>query len=212
MVFDASSRTPGGESLNSILAKGQNKLAKILHPLIKFRKRMCAVTADVSRAYNGVKLVPEHYKYQQYLWKKDMNPCNGTELMVVKTLIYGVRSAGNQTTCGFEKLADHVIKNHPEHAAGALVLKGKAYMDDLADSEDTIQDCQKIAEDLNFTLAQGGMSVKAYTYSGSKPDEKVSANGETVGLIGYLWNPVVDTITLDIKELFFGKPKRGKLP
>ena len=39
MVFDASARTPGGESLNAILAKGQNKLAKILHLLIRFRRR-----------------------------------------------------------------------------------------------------------------------------------------------------------------------------
>ena len=212
MVFDASSRTPGGASLNCILAKGQNKLAKIINLLIKFRKRRCALTADVSMAYNGIKLAPEHYKYQQYLWKKDLNPENPTETMIVKTLIYGVRSAGNQTMAGFDKLAEHTIEHHPEHEAGAKVLKNKAYMDDITTSRNTRSGCEKIAEDLEFTLSQGSMSVKAFTFSGSKPDKKVSADGEHVGLIGYLWNPEEDTISLDIKELFFGKPKQGKLP
>ena len=52
MVFDASSRTPSGESLNCILAKGQNKLAKIVHLLIQFVMQEYTVTADVSVAYN----------------------------------------------------------------------------------------------------------------------------------------------------------------
>ena len=37
LVYDASSRSPGGESLNEVLAKGENKLARLLHLLIKFR-------------------------------------------------------------------------------------------------------------------------------------------------------------------------------
>ena len=212
MVFDASSRTPGGESLNCILAKGQNKLAKIVHLLIQFITQEFAVTADVSMAYNGIKLAAEHYIYQKYLWKEDLNPDNPTIIMIVKTLIYGVRSAGNQTMAGFDKLADFTIKHFPEHKAGAEVLKKKAYMDDIAASTATEEECRRVAADLEFTLAQGGMNVKAFTFSGHEPDEKVSADGETVGLIGYLWNPVRDTISLDIKELFFGKPKRGKLP
>jgi len=56
------------------------------------------------------------------------------------------------------------------------------------------------------------MSVKAFTFSGNKPDEKVSANGTHVGLAGYLWSPEADTIELDIGPPRLGKAKRGQRP
>ena len=212
MVFDASSRTPGGESLNNVLAKGQNKLAKLLNILLRFRSKQSAMTADVSMAYNGVKLQAEHYRYQRYLWKEDLNPANPLMIMIVRTLIYGVRPSGNLTMAAFDKLSEYCKLHHPEHARGASVLSEDAYMDDILHSEHSPEDCQTVAASLDFTLNLGSMSVKDYTFSGSEPSEKVSADGIHVGLIGLLWNPVNDTVSLDIKELYLGKPRRGKLP
>ena len=212
MVYDASSRTPSGHSLNSVLAKGQNRLEKILHLLLRFRKRQSAISADISMAYNGIKLLPEYYPYQKYLWKPDLDPNSPTVVMVVKTLIYGVKSAGGQTNAGINLLADYCEKNYPEHQRGAKVLRDDIYVDDITASEDTREDCEQIAEDITFTLGLGGMSVKAYTFSGTKPGETVSADGVHVGLVGYLWEPEQDLLKLDIKELFFGKVRRGKRP
>jgi hypothetical protein len=90
MVFDASSKTPGGESLNGCLAKGQNRLCKLQHLLLRFRMGQEAVTADISMAYNGTRLHPEHMKYQRYLWKDGLLPQNPVKVMYVCTLIYGV--------------------------------------------------------------------------------------------------------------------------
>jgi hypothetical protein len=50
MVFDASSKTPGGNSLNGVLANGQNRLCKLQHLLVRFRRGRQAVTADISMA------------------------------------------------------------------------------------------------------------------------------------------------------------------
>ena len=58
--------------MNATLAKGMNKLAKLQHLLIKFRHGSAAVSADISMAYNGTWLKPEYYKFQCYLWKKDL--------------------------------------------------------------------------------------------------------------------------------------------
>ena len=78
LVFDASAKTPGGASLNSVLAKGQNRLARLQHLFIRFRRAKFAVTGDVSMAFNGSKLIPEHFKYQQYLWKENLLPSDET--------------------------------------------------------------------------------------------------------------------------------------
>jgi hypothetical protein len=74
MVFNAGSRMPGSNSLNGVLAKGQSRLCKLQHLLVGFRRGQAAVTADISMAYNGTKLRPEHLKYQKHLWKDDLLP------------------------------------------------------------------------------------------------------------------------------------------
>lgn len=212
LVFDASSRTPGGESLNGTLAKGENKLGQIVHILIRFRRKSSAMTADVSMAYNGIKLRHDNYKFQQYLWKEDLDPENPTRTMVVRTLIYGVRPAGNLTMAGFDCLSEYCRTQFPEHSRGAAVLSDDTYMDDVMHSEDTEEECKQVANSLDFTLSLGTMSVKAYTFSGTEPSDLVSSDGVHVGLLGLRWDPKDDVISLDVKALYLEKPKRGKLP
>lgn len=212
MVFDASSRTPGGSSLNEVLAKGQNKLAKLFNLVLKFRMGKAALAADVSMAYNAVKLVSSEYKYQKYLWVPELEDGVDPVTMVVRTMIYGVKSSGNLTMAGFQLVADYVREHKPELVAGADALADEAYMDDIAASFATVPARDEAAEALERTLAVGGMSAKAVTKSGEVPCEKVSGDGVNVGIVGYLWRPLVDELGVEVKPLFFGKAKRGKLP
>ena len=213
MVFDASSRTPnGGESLNALLPKGQNRLIKILHLLIQFRIGPYAFSCDVSMAYNQVKLAPEFYKYQKYLWIPDLNPDKPVETMIIRTLIYGVKSAGNQTGTGFRRLSEYCKENHPEYIAGAEVLEEKVYVDDGLDSSCTEEERETKIEGVRFTLGLGQMTVKGFTRSGQPPPEELTTNGTEVGALGYIWDPLNDNLMLDIKKLCFGKAKRGKRP
>jgi len=156
-------------------------------------------------------LKPEHLKYQKYLWKDDLLPENPTKVMYVTTLIYGVKPSGQQTQVSLEKLAAH-HRNQGKYLEGATVLENDTYVDDIINSQDTQQDCMVVAEEIVEILARGSMSVKAFTFSGNKPDEKVSADGTHVGLAGYLWSPEADTIELDIGPPRLGKAKRGRRP
>jgi len=170
---------PGGLSLNECLAKGQNKLATLFHLLIKFRALPSAFTADVSMAYNGIQLEDEYIKFQKYLWKPNLDPSQETIIMVILTVIYGVRPSGNLTMEGFSVLAKYVLQHFPEHRLGALALLTKAYMDDILASYKTDEDRDIAAEGLKATLGIGSMEVKAITKSGFKPDPKVSADLES---------------------------------
>ena len=211
LVYNASSTTPGGKSLNTILAKGANMLSKIYDVLLSFRAEASAMSCDVKMAYNGVHLQPEYYKYQRYIWKKDLDPDSDILVMVIITLIYGVKSAGGQTTVGFSLLADYAEEHHPEHNAAAKALK-KAYMDDIAATAKSLEEAKKLAESISFVLALGGLAVKCFTFAGEDPEEAVSSDGVHVGMLGYKWASRADVIKLDVKELYFGKPKKGKLP
>ena len=212
MVFDGSSRTPGGESLNSTLAKGVNTLGNLYNLLIQFRLNKYAFTTDISLAYNNISMDPDHVAYQKYLWRENLDEGNELKVWVILSQIYGIRSSGNITIRGFQVLADHARASHKNLELGAAVLHSEAYMDDILSSHPTEQQMLEASKQLLQVLELGQMKVKALTYVGTKPDETVSADGRTVGLLGMCWDPVADEITLDIKDLFFGKVRRGKRP
>ena len=212
MVMNGSCCTPGGDSLNNILAKGANTLTKIFDILVSFRSKLCALSCDIKMAYNNVWLEPEFYKFQQYLWKEGLDPTNPTIIMVIITIIYGIKPSGQQTIAAFRLLADYCIEHYPQHTAGALAIKMKAYMDDVAASTNSPAESITMAESIAFTLDLASMAVKAFAHSGSAPPEEMSADGIHVGLLGYLWDPLMDVIRLDIKPITFDKPKKGKIP
>ena len=211
LVFNGSSRTSTGHSLNSILAKGENKLPKILHILIKFGSKKSGFTSDISMAYNMLKLFPPFFNYQRYLWQEDLDPDGQFTEMVIKTIIYGVICSGNLTAAGLALIAAHLRENYPVKEKAAEALE-QVYVDDSAHAEDSLEEAKAVAEDVAFGLDLAGMRVKAFTFAGMPPSDLVSADGESVGLLGYLWWPEQDLISLCTKDLFFGKVVRGKQP
>jgi hypothetical protein len=210
LVYDASSRTPGGDSLNDILAVGMNKLGKLLHLLVKFRYGAHCFTSDIQMAYNQLKLDPEFYKYQMYLWKENLSPEEKARVMVVITLIYGVRPAGNLTMAGFMELVKYARELGGKYLLGADALEKCSYMDDIFSSYFSCAERDAAAESLREVLGLGQMTVKAVTKSGVAPSDDVSADGESVGVVGYRWYTALDALKLDIKPLTLGKSKRGQ--
>lgn len=211
MVFDASAKTPGGDSLNGILAKGQNKLVRLQHLLMRLRLRPHAVTADITMAYNGIRLRPEHLQFQKYLWKQGLDPDAPTQVMVVTTMIYGVRSSGQHCQVALERLADYFLERG-ECVGGARALKEDTYVDDIISGQDTRDQCRQVASEVTAVLGKGSMAVKPCTFSGEHPNEAVSADGTNVGLAGYLWAPMEDVLRLDVGPPRLGRAKRGRQP
>jgi hypothetical protein len=131
--------------------------------------------------------------------------------MYVCTLIYGVKPSGQQCQVSLEKLAAH-FKQQGESLEGASVLEKDTYVDDIITSPDSMQDSMFIAGDIERILARGSMGVKAFSYSGAEPSERVSGDGVHVGLGGYLWATKEDEIKLNIGPPRLGKARRGRPP
>ena len=123
LVFNASSRTPNGESLNAILCKGQNQLTKLYDILIKLRFGKEALIGDIRMMYNNVKLADQYLKYQKYLWRENLEPDNPIETYVITTLIYGVKPSGNQCIHALKLVADECNERYPEHKLGDHAVK-----------------------------------------------------------------------------------------
>ena len=125
LVFDASSKTPGGDSLNQVLAKGSNSLGNLFSLLMKFRLKSSGFCADVSMAYNGIRLASEHISFQKFLWKEGMWDISPLEIWVVLTLIYGIKSAGQQTIAGFGFLGAEAVGIEAFKALGTKEFEEK---------------------------------------------------------------------------------------
>ena len=212
MVFDASSATPGGSSLNNVLAKGENRLIKLHTILVKFRSAPSGFTADISMAYNQVHLRPEHYRFQLFLWRDSLDLNAPVEPWVITTLIYGVRPSGNIMQSAFNVLAEHAKKHHPKHVSGAAVLQGEAYVDDILHPAVSHDAARTDADSLLYVLNLAGVTVKGFTFAGSAPAPDLSTDGKSVGLVGIKWQVEEDLISAEAKPIFFGRAKRGKLP
>ena len=50
----------------------------------------------IKKMYSSVKLVEDDWLLQLHIWKNNLDPRKLPEEKVIKTLIYGVKSSGNQ--------------------------------------------------------------------------------------------------------------------
>ena len=107
-VFDASSKTSGGGSLNDNLAKGKSNLVNLFGMVMGWRIGKIAIHGDISQFYNCVLLDKRDWKFQKVVWYEDLNMENEMKKGVVRTLIYGVTCVSNQTEYTKHLLRDRV--------------------------------------------------------------------------------------------------------
>ena len=132
MVFDASQPTNSGYSLNDLLCKGRNNMNRLVEVFIRWRSHKIAFHTDVAKMYNSIKLDTKDWCYQRYLWRDELCEENPIEEKIIKTLIYGVKSSGNQSETGIRKVAEMSKIEYP--LVYQIVLKD-IYVDDCLSGE-----------------------------------------------------------------------------
>jgi len=209
LVFDASQPTSSGFSLNQIIAKGRNNMNKLIEIIIRWSMRKIGYHTDVRKMYNTIKLVENHWCLQRYLWDNELNPSDQPKEKIIKTLIYGVKSSGNQAERALRQTSFYSKDTHPRVHQ---VVSTDVYVDDCISGESSLEKAMQTADQLEIVLNKGGFSLKGFTFSGKDPSETLSSNGETIAVGGMLWYPKIDKLSLDVAELNFAKKQRGKKP
>ena len=207
LVFNASMGSKNSCSLNSLLAKGVNGMNKLLEIFIRWRTRRHAFHTDVSKMYNCVKLRKEHWRYQLYLWNDGLDPNAPPRWKTVKSVIYGVRSSGNQAECALRRTAELSRSIYPE-ACSAIV--DDTYVDDCFSGTDSLEDTLKITDEIQTTLSAGGFSLKGFSMSGERPPEHMSLDLESAMVSGTKWFSEGDFFMIPTKEVNLGKKISGK--
>ena len=207
IVYDASQSTSSGYSLNDLLAKGRNNLNRLQEIVIRWTMRRVAIHTDIKKMYNTIKLQEEDWCFQRYIWQKELDPREIPEEKIIKTLIYGVKSSGNQAEYGLRQVAELSRSQYPEVNR---IVSEDIYVDDCITGEDE-KDCALTrADELESVLNKGGFGLKGVSFSGEDPPSTLSDDGKTIFIAGMKWFPKDDVIVLNIGELNFARKQRGK--
>ena len=126
-VFNASSPTASGYSLNDLLAKGRNNMNKLIQIFIRWLTYACAFCTDIQKMYNTIRLAERHWCYQLFLWDDELDPLVEPKICVITSLIYGVKSSGNQAEYALRETASLFKDDYPVQYR---MIQNDTYVDD----------------------------------------------------------------------------------
>ena len=155
--------------------------------------------------YNTVNLQEEDWCLQRYLWEENLNPSKFPQEKIIKTLIYGIKSSGNQAEYALRKAA-----SKSEYPEANIAIQKDVYVDDCLSGANTKEEVMQLADEIQIILSSGGFTLKGFTFSGESLTESLSGDNKSINVAGMKWYPEDDKLELDITELNFNKKHRGK--
>ena len=158
---------------------------------------------------NSVKLVEDEWCLQWYIWQKDLDSRKLPEEKVIKTLIYGVKSSGNQAERGLRKTARLSAEEYPQVHE---IVQNDIYVDDCLSGEENVEKALQKADELELVLNRSDFTLKGIIFTGGDPPSALSADNSSVNVAGMKWLPKEDLLVLNIGELNFAKKQRRKKP
>ena len=209
LVFDASQIASSGRSLNRLLAKGKNNMNNLVEIVIRWSAHKFAFHTDVQKMYNTVRLREEHWCFQRYLWNDSLDLSEPPKEKIIKTLIYGVRSSGNQAEKGLRETASQMRSRYPEVYN---IVRNDVYVDDCISGRSTWDELMLVTDQFKIVLSRGGFAIKGVTIAGRKPPGNLSSDGQSINVVGMKWHTESDQLSLDISEMNFGRKQRGRKP
>ncbi|XP_055542839.1 uncharacterized protein LOC129728426 [Wyeomyia smithii] len=147
VVFDGSSKTTTGISLNDRLLVGPNINEDFFAILTRFRTYAVAFMADAEKMYRQVKVHKEDADFQRILWREETDqPIEHYRLL---TVTYGTACA---TYLAIECLQQAARDCQTEFPMAADRIKHNFYVDDLLSGADTLEDAIKLKAEINREL------------------------------------------------------------
>ncbi|XP_037826545.1 uncharacterized protein LOC119614493 [Lucilia sericata] len=205
VVFNASSKTSNGNSLNDTLHTGPTLQQDLVVLILKWRFYKIVYNADITKMYRQIMLNPTHTPFQRILFRKSVNePIQDYEL---QTVTFGVNCAPYLAIRTLHKLADDIQNTHP---IASQILRNNMYVDDVLAGGHTIEEAQKAQTQLIAALDSAGFPLRKWISNTKEllhnlPEEHLldvdlltlpeSNNAKTLGI---RWNAKEDTFFFNV--------------
>uniref|UniRef100_A0A4Y0BGQ3 Integrase catalytic domain-containing protein n=1 Tax=Anopheles funestus TaxID=62324 RepID=A0A4Y0BGQ3_ANOFN len=212
VVFDASSKTSSGVSLNDALLVGPTVQEDIRSIIIRARMHKVMVVADIKMMYRQVLVDSRDTPLQLIVWKP--NPDQPLETYELKTVTYGTASAPFLATRTLIQLANDEGTSYP---LAATILKRDFYVDDLFSGGANASEVSELVRQLIALLGKGGLQLRKWASNNETVLQQVPtehraidtsiefSSDHVIKTLGLHWEPKSDTLRYNI-DLQLGLP------
>lgn len=157
VVFDASSKTTSGLSLNDALMTGPVLQQDLFSILLRFRGFKYAMTADIAKMYRQVFIEDSQVALQRIVWRD--KPSEELKTYELLTLTYGTAPASFLATKVIHQLAELEENQFPK---GASIARRDFYVDDLITGANSIEEALVIRDQVTTLLLKGGFVLRKW--------------------------------------------------
>ncbi|XP_073952157.1 uncharacterized protein [Choristoneura fumiferana] len=203
VVFDASSKTSSGLSLNDLLMVGPTIQEDIFSILTRFREHEYVLIGDLEKMYRQIHVNEKDRYLQVILWRETSS--EPIKYLRLDTVTYGMSSSPYLSIRCLYEIAktcdDPLIKT---------IIEKDMYVDDLVTGCDNSEQLTYILNSVSQTLAKAQMNlrkIKSNCIHIFKDD--ANFNGQTnvdfndeCSTLGLRWHPALDKLTISCSKNF----------
>ncbi|XP_026830319.1 uncharacterized protein LOC105279648 [Ooceraea biroi] len=205
VVFNASSRSSNGTSLNDHLLPGPKLQSEFASVILKWRSFRYVYTADIAKMFRQILVDPLDTQYQHILWKPNVNEAPiDFELL---TVTYGMACSPYEALRVIKQVASD--EGHRFPCARAILLEN-SYVDDVCFGYHRVSELRKIRDELTELLRRGGFELRKWASNSAEllsdidPQNhglactKQLAPDENLKILGIGWNPRLDVFQVSV--------------
>ena len=153
IVFD-SSATYQGLSPNKVLMNGPDLINNLIGVLLRFRKEVVAVIADIEQKFNGFYVAERHRNYLRFLWHRDNDP--NQDLIEYRMCVHVFGNSPSPAVAMYGLRRCVQSPSGPDAEAVCNYVLNNFYVDDGLASFSTASEAIRVLQETQETLHQEG--------------------------------------------------------
>ena len=194
VVFDASAKSTSGVSLNDTLLVGPTVHPPLIDVLLRFRLHRIALTADVSKMYRAIELIPSDRDLHRFVWRNNIKDTLTDYRMTRVT--FGVSASSFAANMAVKQNALDFATEFP---MAAMTVDTAFYVDDCLTGADSTSQAIELHNQLYSLFAKGGFLLRKWNSSDTKVIENIPADLREVQPVQSLPAPDQYTKTLGVE-------------
>lgn len=207
VVFNASSLTTSGQSLNDCLLAGpklQNDLSSII---LRWRQFKFVLISDISKMFRQIMVDPRDADYQRVLWRSSSS--DSVREYRLLTVTYGTTCAPYLALRVIRQLAQDEGSHYP---LALSIIKNQMYVDDFLFGGDSIDEVLSSRDHLIALLKKGGFTLSKWSGNHSSLLRDINSSDHVVRLdtefslspslkvLGIVWRPTEDVFSFNVSS------------
>ncbi|XP_017480692.1 PREDICTED: uncharacterized protein LOC108369973 [Rhagoletis zephyria] len=208
VVFNASSQTANGTSLNDVLYPGPVLQADLPILILRWRLYRYVFNSDIEKMYRQIWVNNNHTKYQRIVYRT--NPNEPVSLYELKTVTFGINSAPYLAIRTLLQLADDVENSFP---IASNILRKCMYVDDVLAGGHSVDSTIKARDEISEVLRSAGFPLRKWTSNCQEilkgipktdllsEDFLAFEDTSTVKALGIRWNAHTDLFYFMVRPL-----------